>query len=113
MRFSVDGWDPGYGTSLEIDGAPETVVSVRTDIELPAEQWRPVPAPDLRQPSATVFVDGVRRVEARLWIDEPDRDHPERPATEAGMALCASYGSGAVCCCAEGAHFLEPRLRRG
>ena len=20
MRFSVDGWDPGYGASLELDG---------------------------------------------------------------------------------------------
>lgn len=113
MRFSVDGWDPSYGTSLEIDGTPETVVSVRTDIELPADQWRPISAPALPQPSSVVFVDGVRRVEARLWIDEPDHDHPERAATESVMALCASYGAGAVCCCADGAHFLGPQLRRG
>lgn len=114
MRFAVDGWDPSYGTSLEIDAAAETVVSVRTDVELPASRWAPIPARDLPRPSATVFVDGVRRIDARLWIDEPDAGHPERPAADASMALCASYGAGAVCSCArDGAHFLPPRIRRG
>lgn len=114
MRFAVDGWDPGYGTSLEIDGSAETVRDVRTDIEVAAARWAPVSARVLPLPTATVFVDGVRRIDARLWIDEPDHDHPERPATEASPALCASYAAGAVCCCAgEGAHFLAAQIRRG
>lgn len=113
MRFHVDGWDPSYGTSMGIDGTPETVVCVNADIELARLHWGPIPAPDLPQPSATVFVDGVRRVEARLWIDEPDPADPARPASDATMALCASYAAGAVCSCAGGAHFLSPVLRRG
>lgn len=113
MRFSVDGWDPGYGSSLEIDAAAETVVDVRTDIELTPDRWTPVVAGSLPQPSTTVFVDGVRRIEALVWIDDLDLDHPEQPATEATPALCASYAAGAVCCCDRGAHFLEPELRRG
>lgn len=114
MRFYVDGWDPSYGTSMEIDGTAETVVAVRTDIEVATDKWAPIPASALPQPSATVFVDGVRRIDARVWIDEPDHDHPERPAADASVGLCASYGAGAVCCCSgQGAHFLEPQIRRG
>lgn len=113
MRFHVDGWDPSYGTSMGIDGDAETVVAVRTDIEVPTDSWAPIPPRALPQPSATVFVDGVRRIDARVWIDEPDHDHPDQPAA-ASVGLCASYGAGAVCCCAgRGAHFLEPRIRRG
>ncbi len=29
------------------------------------------------------------------------------------MGLCASYAAGAICCCAQGAHLLEPEIRRG
>lgn len=112
MRFSVDGWDPGYGTSLGIDDT-ETVVEVRTDIELPTDRWAPITGGSVPQPSATIFVDGVRRIEARLWIDDVDHDRPEQPASQASMGLCASYAAGAVCCCDSGAHFLEPVLRRG
>ena len=38
-------------------------------------------------PSAIVFVDGVRRIEARIWIDEVAGT---QPASEASAALCAS-----------------------
>ena len=113
MRFSVDGWDPSYGSSLEIDAAVETVVEVRTDIEVPPDRWAPMAATSQPQPSSTIFVDGVRRIEALVWIDDLDPDHPAQPATEATPALCASYAAGAVCCCDRGAHFLEPTLRRG
>ena len=114
MRFAIDGWDPGYGSSLELDGPAETVVQVRTDVELPADRWMPIPpTPGLDRPSSTVFVDGVRRVEARAWIHDTDPDDPDVIATDATPALCASYAAGAVCCCGDRAHFLTPELRRG
>jgi hypothetical protein len=31
MRFSVDGWDPGYGTAVEMDGLPESQAPGRHD----------------------------------------------------------------------------------
>ena len=114
MRFAIDGWNPAYGSSMEVEGEPETVVQVRTDIELPADQWVPIaPTPGLAQPSSTVFIDGVRRIETQVWIDDVDPEHPEMIATEATPALCASYAAGAVCCCGNGAHFLAPEVRRG
>jgi hypothetical protein len=43
MRFSVDGWDPGYGTAVEMDGLPESQAQVDTTIEVSAANWAPIP----------------------------------------------------------------------
>ena len=112
MRFTVDGWDPTYGTSLELEeDLGESSAQVELDVEIPENRWQPVNVdPAVRRPSATLFVDGVRRVEARVWIDDADGGSP---ATEASAALCASYGAGVVCCCRGGAHLLTAESRRG
>jgi hypothetical protein len=113
MRFSVDGWDPTYGTSLELDEyLGESTASVEVNVELPASQWRAVdPDPGLTPPAALLFVDGVRRVEARVWIDD---DVPGGgAATAASAALCASYAAGVVCCCGQQAHVVLAETRRG
>ena len=36
MRFSVDPWDPSYGTSLDTE-LGESTAEVDVDVELPAE----------------------------------------------------------------------------
>jgi hypothetical protein len=127
MRFSVDGWDPSYGASLELEGQlegqlEESTARIDADVEVPAAHWRPI-NPDLAGslPDALLFVDGVRRVEAQLWIDG-DAQPPDpltgeaRNGSSAGeptAALCASYAAGVVCCCAAGAHLVVTKLRRG
>jgi hypothetical protein len=116
MRFSVDGWDPGYGASVELDGEfGESTAKVETGVEVPADRWRPVdPVADGPLPDALLFVDGVRRVEARVWIDgAAAADNPPGWAPDATEALCASYAAGVVCCCAAGAHIVAAELRRG
>jgi len=143
MRYSVDGWDPSYGASLELEGQlegqlAESTARIDADVEVPAGRWRPVdPDPSGPLPDALLFVDGVRRVEAQLWIDgdahDGPSDHPTGPgAWTAGdptgpgawtasdptggdptAALCASYAAGVVCCCAAGAHLVVTKLRRG
>ena len=113
MRFSVDGWDPTYGTSLELEEyLGESTASVEVNVELPAGQWRAIdPDPGLTPPAALLFVDGVRRVEARVWIDD---DVPGGgAATQASAALCASYAAGVVCCCGQQAHVVLAETRRG
>ena len=113
MRFAVDGWDPGYGASLETeDELGQSSARVVPDVEVPIARWRAIPAdPGLVRPSAVLFIDGVRRIEARIWID--DVPTAAGPATEASPALCASYAAGTVCCCAQGAHLLTALPRRG
>jgi hypothetical protein len=128
MSFSVDGWDPSYGASLELEGQlEESTARIDAEVELPSDRWRPID-PDTTGPlpEALLFVDGVRRVEAQVWIDGQSRPadsgtDPGLPAAaqagdtpgEATAALCASYAAGVVCCCAAGAHLVVAKLRRG
>jgi len=113
MRFSVDGWDPTYGMSLELeDYLGESTARVDPAVEVPANLWKPVdPDPGRPLPEALLFVDGVRRVDARVWID----DHPPNgsAAAAASAALCASYAAGVVCCCRQQAHLVLAERRRG
>ena len=108
MRFTVDGWDPAYGTSLELeDYLEESTAAVDVAVELPADRWRAIGGGGAVPPAALLFVDGVRRVEARVWIEGGG------PATEATAAVCASYAAGVVCCCNQRAHLVSVERRRG
>jgi hypothetical protein len=107
MRYTVDAWDPSHGTNTEIeDFLAESSARVDANVELPAGQWRAIdPDPGRPVPAALLFVDGVRRVEARVWIEDP--------GGEASMGMCASYAAGVVCCCAQQAHLVRFETRRG
>ena len=113
MRFSVDGWDPNYGSATEIEELPESSVQVDATIEVPAAKWSPVPrGASTRAPSAVLFVDGVRRIDARVWIDDEHADD-SAGASRAVAGICASYAAGLICCCGQGAHHLGAEVRRG
>jgi hypothetical protein len=113
MRFSVDAWDPAYGTSLDIEEfLAESTAGVDVTVERDPGQWRAIdPDPGLVLPDALLFVDGVRRIEARVWIEGEAPDGG--PAGEASIGMCASYAAGVVCCCARGAHLVDFATRRG
>jgi hypothetical protein len=106
VRFAVDPWDPSYGTSLDAE-LGESAAQVALDVELPAAEWQPIdPDPGASAPDAMLFVDGVRRVDAQVWVEDT--------GPEASPALCASYAAGVVCCCRDGgAHLLTADVRRG
>jgi len=94
MRCVVDPWDPSYGTAAD-DAAADSDAHVDLEVERALAQWAPVPAvADLPLPNAVVFVDGVRRVDARVWIQD-DRDGAE---ADGDAGLCASWAAGAVVC---------------
>jgi hypothetical protein len=111
MRFSVDPWDPSYGVSLDVaESGSQQKVDI--DVELPPDRWRPVdPEPGAAAPAAVLFVDGVRRVDAQVWVDPSDG---AADGADAVPALCASYAAGVVCCCPiDGAHLAAAEVRRG
>jgi hypothetical protein len=115
MSFNVDAWDPAYGTSMEADEELEkSTADVTVDLEVPASRWSPIDAqPGYPLPAATLFVDGVRRVEARLWVDGEPSGAGAGGAPEATAALCASYAAGVVCSVGQEAHVLSAQIRRG
>jgi hypothetical protein len=128
MRFSIDAWDVSYGTALAVadEDLPASVARVDTDVETPAGQWAPIPGrSDVSHPSAVLFVDGVRRIDARVWIDDSpapgasgaNASRAAGMAATASMAVCASYAAGVVCCCGRHgrrqAHLLASEIRRG
>ena len=89
MKFFVESWAPEYGTPTD-DGLGTSTVDVDAGAEVAADRWAPIsPAASTLSPACIVFVDGVRRVDARVWIngDEGLR-----------QGVCASYAAGAVRC---------------
>jgi len=90
MRFWVDAWDPAYGTSPDQDPLGASPADTDAAVEHPVDRWRPVPAPLLPLPPAVHFVDGVRRVDAHVWI--------EAPGDGAVAGIAASYAAGVVSC---------------
>jgi hypothetical protein len=113
MRFSIDSWDAGYGSSMETEGLRESNAVTRLDIETPEADWA-VLDPDGRValPDAVLFVDGVRRIDARVWLaDQGDAGVVSGTAAAAG--ICASYAAGVVCCCAGRSHVAAVDVRRG
>ena len=94
MQWSVESWDPAYGLPGEALDLDESSADVVVDIEVAIPEWVPldvlplVPGDD--GAGVVVFVDGVRRVDARAWVHGPDGT--------VTPALCATYGAGAVRC---------------
>lgn len=93
--FSVDPWDPGYGLAFtsDLDGGAleESSAQLNLKVEVPPEAWAPVdPDPSVPVPTTMLFLDGVRRIDARIWV------HGADPQPAPGIA--ASFAAGLVCC---------------
>lgn len=109
MRFTVDGWDPSYGNAFDVDDSvamPETAQRIDAAVEVPEGAWAPLDMPAVTAPSAVLFVDGVRRIDARVWIDPLD------PTEMPQVSICASIAAGVVCCCPGQAHVTTAEARR-
>ncbi|MBO3746060.1 hypothetical protein J5X84_08290 [Streptosporangiaceae bacterium NEAU-GS5] len=93
--FTVDPWDPGYATAITSDALSDldpSTAELDLDIEMAAADWRPVtPPPGTALPRALLVADGVRRIDARVWMHDPGEESPV-----AGIA--ASYAAGIVRC---------------
>jgi hypothetical protein len=89
MRFVVDPWDPSYGTS--VDEPVDASEPVEVDVEVPAAQWAPIGGDGQGFGGTVVFVDGVRRIDARVWVSDD-------AAGVAEPGIAASWAAGAVVC---------------
>ena len=89
--LAIEGWSPEYGTPVEGDQDEVPAAQVDASVEMPEAEWSPVgPVEDVWTPAHIDFVDGVRRIDARVWITGADG--------EARLGLCASFAGGVVRC---------------
>lgn len=104
MRFHVESWAPEYGTPAESQLADSTA-EVDLGKEVAASRWAPItPDPARASPECIVFIDGVRRVDARLWV--------ETASDGLRQGVAASYAAGAVRCDGK-AKLVGARVERG
>jgi hypothetical protein len=113
VTFSVDPWDPSYGVAYDeelTDSAPESSAELQLDLELAADEWRPIaPDPSLALPDTVLFLDGVRRIDARVWVHGANQNHGTgQPAP----GIAASYAAGLVCLNGS-ARIFDVAVRRG
>lgn len=104
MRFSIDPWDPAYGVANEAEALEPSHAEVNADVEVPPGNWAAITPDPARRTESILFIDGVRRIDARVWLHES-------PGV-ATPGFCASYAAGAVRC--DGVARLGPvRIERG
>lgn len=84
-RLYVESWAPEYGSPFETDTALGDEGKVDDTIEVEGP-WSPRAGQD-DGVERVAFVDGVRRIDARLTLDEADGPVP---------GICGSHGVGAV-----------------
>ncbi len=105
MNFAVESWDPSYGVSADETAMGEASNPVDLGLEVRSDDWTPIqPADDVEPPTSVLFVDGVRRIDARVWITGADgRAYP---------GVCATVAAGAVRCRADSARVAVARVER-
>jgi hypothetical protein len=111
MRFAVETWAPDYGAS--VDGAAQTGSDADVDptVERDPAAWAPVgPRAGVGPQACVLFVDGVQRIDARIWItDDPNAD---QAGEQTRQGVCASWAAGAVRC-DDRARVVATEVRRG
>lgn len=91
MRFAVEGWSPEYGAATDEAALADTDERVDAGVEVPVAKWAPRSAPPgTVSPAVVRFVDGVRRIDARVWVTGADG--------VVHQGICATYAAGVVAC---------------
>jgi len=101
--MALGSWPADYGSPAGDDALIDTTTVVDTDLEVGGAAWRPLTA-ECPPANNVWFIDGVRRMEARIWLTVDDG------TTLPGLA--ASWAAGAVRC--DGAAVItDCRVERG
>ena len=85
-RLHVEGWAPEYGAPLDV--SEERIAKSPIDPTVETDAWEPIAGDASNAPDVVAFVDGVRRVDARLTLD----DLTEGPVP----GIVGSFGVGAT-----------------
>lgn len=103
MQFAVEAWDPDYGTGGDADALDASTDVVDAEVEVSLNDWAPIAPVSEPVRGVVYFVDGVRRIDARIWV------------TDNGVVLpgsCATVAAGSVACAASEAHISDVQVQR-
>ncbi len=109
MKLRLDPWEAEYNTAHVAEEAASEQPNIETDIEY--KTWQAV-VPSARLNNTLLydrllFVDGSRRIEARVLLEDKNR--------QVAFGALGSYGIGVVSCCAQGidkSDFLKWQIKR-
>ena len=104
MKFSVETWAPEYGIGFDAQQLEESTDTVDVGVEVEADDWSPVTPAAVDPPACVLFIDGVRRIDVRVWISDGEL---------ARAGVCASVAAGAVRCTRSEAHVVDAAVMRG
>lgn len=89
MRLRIDPWDPEYGGSIELEPDLGEPAGLALDVEV-GGPWSPVPCQAREALPCCAFIDGVRRIDARLFAEDREISVPALAGSWAvGYALSA------------------------
>ena len=89
MDFSVETWAPEFGSSTNLPPADDSGEQTDATVERPLDAWAPIDPEPASTPDEIAFIDGIQRVDARIWIHENGISTP---------AVCVSLAAGATVC---------------
>src|SRR5262245_34016717 len=115
MRFAVETWAPDYGASVDGAALGDSDAEVDLAVERDPAAWAPVRLrAGVRAAACVLFVDGVQRIDARIWVTIDDEPGPAgQPTVECTrQGVCATWAAGAVRC-HERARVVVTEVRRG
>ncbi len=90
MKLRIDPWDPEYGSSIELEPELGPPRGLALDVEV-GRQWAPVAAPTGVELPCCAFIDGVRRIDARLFAE--DDEEGEAPALAGSWAVGSAFST--------------------
>lgn len=97
MRFSVEAWAPEYGTPMGAEGL-DPVQTVDVEVEASVREWAPRAPAAGPDETCVLFIDGVQRIDARVWISNGDAANGSFAPGPARLGICATYAAGIVRC---------------
>jgi hypothetical protein len=103
MQFSVETWAPEYGVAADGAQLEESNLAIDATVERALDNWAPI-TPVASSAQRVLFVDGVRRIEARVWITADGFTR---------VGVCASVAAGSVLCIPGSAVVHEVQVSRG
>lgn len=92
MRFAVETWAPDFGAPVGADVVGDAEVEADLTVERPLADWAPI-APRVDPAGTVLFVDGVERIDARVWLSGRGAG-----GGESRQGVCASWAAGVVRC---------------